>query len=44
MQLLEQAYQERDPAMPQLKTNPALDSLHSDARFQDLMRRVNFPP
>ena len=44
MQLLEQAYQERDPAMPQLKTNPALDSLHSDPRFQNLMRRVNFPP
>jgi TolB-like protein/DNA-binding winged helix-turn-helix (wHTH) protein len=41
--LLEQAYQERDPAMPQLKTNPALDSLRPDPRFQDLVRRVNFP-
>ena len=41
--LLEQAYRERDPAMPQLKTNPALDSLRPDPRFQDLVRRVNFP-
>lgn len=43
MRLLEQAYEERDAMMVQLKTNPALDSLHPDPRFQDLMRRMNFP-
>lgn len=44
MRLLQQAYEERDAMMVQLKTNPALDSLHSDPRFQDLMRGVNFAP
>ena len=43
MHLLEQAYQERDPAMPQLKTNPALDSLQPDPRFQALLHHMNFP-
>jgi len=43
LRLLEQAYEERDAMMVQLKTNPALDSLHPDPRFQDLMRRMNFP-
>jgi TolB-like protein/DNA-binding winged helix-turn-helix (wHTH) protein len=43
IQLLEQAYQERDPAMPQLSTNPALDSLHADPRYQALLHRMNFP-
>lgn len=44
MRLLEQAYEERDAMMVQLKTNPALDSLHPDPRFQALLRRMNFPP
>jgi len=43
MRLLKQSYEERDAMIVQLKTNPALDSLHSDPRFQDLMRRMNFP-
>ena len=41
---LEQAYQDRSPWMAFLKVDPEMDSLRSDPRFQDLMRRLNFPP
>jgi tetratricopeptide (TPR) repeat protein len=37
---LEQAYQERNPFMSQLKMDPVFDSVRSDRRFADLMRRV----
>jgi hypothetical protein len=29
--------------MALLKIDPRFDSLHDDPRFQDLMRRMNFP-
>ncbi len=41
---LETAYQERAAWMVALKIDPRFDNLRSDARFQDLMRRMNFPP
>jgi Flp pilus assembly protein TadD len=41
---LERAYQARCPYMPLLKVEPHLDSLRSDLGFQDLVRRMNFPP
>jgi tetratricopeptide (TPR) repeat protein len=41
---VEQAYQDRSPWMPFLKVDPEMDSLHSDPRFQDLVRRLHFPP
>lgn len=41
---LETAYQERASWMIFLKTDPHLDDLRSEPRFQDLMRRMNFPP
>ncbi len=41
---LEKAYQERDPLMVYLNVEPTWDSLRSDPRFQDLLRRMNFPP
>lgn len=41
---LEKAYGERSAAMPVLKAEPFFDSLHSDPRFQELLRRMNFPP
>ena len=40
---LETAYGARDPLMVCLKTDPGVDDLRSDPRFQDLMWRMNFP-
>jgi TolB-like protein/Flp pilus assembly protein TadD len=42
--LLDTAYRERAPWMVTLKTDPSFDNLHSDPRFEDLLRRMNFPP
>jgi TolB-like protein/Tfp pilus assembly protein PilF len=41
---LEQAYQERSPQLAWLKVARMWDPLRSDPRFQDLLRRMNFPP
>ena len=40
---LEQAYEERTGVMVFLKVEPIWDPLRSDPRFQDLLRRMNFP-
>jgi len=41
--LLEIAYREHGEWMLLLKVDPRFDSLHSDPRFQDLLRRMKFP-
>ena len=41
---LETGYRGRDAWMVSLKTEPQFDDLRSDPRFQDLLRRMNFPP
>jgi TolB-like protein/DNA-binding winged helix-turn-helix (wHTH) protein/Tfp pilus assembly protein PilF len=42
---LEKAYEERDPWLGlTLRSEPGFDRLRSDPRFQDLLRRMNFPP
>jgi hypothetical protein len=38
---LEKAYQERDTIMTHLKVDPLFDSLRSQARFQELIRRMH---
>jgi adenylate cyclase len=40
---LEKAYEERDPLLVEVKTVPAFNDFRSDPRFQDLLRRMNFP-
>jgi TolB-like protein/DNA-binding winged helix-turn-helix (wHTH) protein/Tfp pilus assembly protein PilF len=37
---LEQAYMDRDDNLPSMKVEPAFDQLHSNPRFQDLLRRT----
>jgi len=40
---LEKGFQERDDLMINLRVEPVFDGLRGDARFQDLMRRVDIP-
>jgi TolB-like protein/DNA-binding winged helix-turn-helix (wHTH) protein/Tfp pilus assembly protein PilF len=41
---LEKAYEDRDYELTRLQVLPWVDLLRSDPRFQDLLRRMNFPP
>jgi len=43
LEWLERAYQDRNGWMVSLQVEPRLDPLRSDPRFQDLLRRMNFP-
>jgi len=43
MVALEKGYQRRDPFFQGIVTYPPLRPLHSDPRFQDLLRRMNLP-
>jgi len=40
---LEKAYDERSNALARFRMDPRLRSLQTDARFQNLLRRMNFP-
>ncbi|MEK6324042.1 MAG: protein kinase [Acidobacteriota bacterium] len=41
---LEEAYREHHPYLALLKVEPVFNNLHSDPRFQDLLRRVGLAP
>jgi serine/threonine protein kinase/Flp pilus assembly protein TadD len=41
--ILEEAIAERKQQLVVLKEDPTLESLHSDARWKELLRRMNFP-
>jgi TolB-like protein/DNA-binding winged helix-turn-helix (wHTH) protein len=43
MQYLEAAYREHTALVVRLQVNPAFDALHSDPRYQDLIRRIGLP-
>jgi len=40
---LEQAYEEHAPGLLDLGLDPDYDNLHTDKRFQNLLRRINIP-
>jgi TolB-like protein/DNA-binding winged helix-turn-helix (wHTH) protein/Tfp pilus assembly protein PilF len=41
---LQKAYRQHDSWLPWVNVSPHFDPLRSDPRFQDLLRRMNFPP
>ncbi len=43
LQYLERGYRERDDGMVKLRIEPAFEGLRTDARFQDLVRRIGLP-
>jgi hypothetical protein len=43
MKWLEQAYQQRETPLVHLSVGWDWDNLRDDPRFQDLLRRMNFP-
>jgi TolB-like protein len=43
LDLLEEAFSHRNRELMMIRVNPQLDTLRDDPRFQDLLRRMNFP-
>ncbi|MBA3599871.1 MAG: tetratricopeptide repeat protein, partial [Acidobacteria bacterium] len=43
LDLLEKAFEKRDPNLAGSKTDPVWDPLRTDPRFQDLLRRIGLP-
>ena len=43
LEWLEKAYEAHDSNMPSISVDPIFDNLRDEPRFQDLLRRMNFP-
>jgi TolB-like protein/Flp pilus assembly protein TadD len=43
LEWLETAYRLKDPGISGIKTDAFLEPLHNEARFQDMVRKLNFP-
>jgi TolB-like protein/DNA-binding winged helix-turn-helix (wHTH) protein/Flp pilus assembly protein TadD len=40
---LERAYEQRDPGLPEIKSNPQFKTLHHDPRYGDLLKKMHLP-
>ena len=40
---LERAYKQRDPGLPQIKTEPLFKNLHHDPRYTELLKKMRLP-
>ena len=40
---LERAYKQRDPGLPDIKSDPLLKSLHHDPRYAELLKKLRLP-
>jgi hypothetical protein len=41
---LQKAYEQHEPPLLWLQTEPALDFLHDDERYRAIIRRIGLPP
>jgi TolB-like protein/DNA-binding winged helix-turn-helix (wHTH) protein/Flp pilus assembly protein TadD len=40
---LDHAYQQRDPGLPEVKSNPLFKNLHQDPRYSELLKKMRLP-
>jgi TolB-like protein/Flp pilus assembly protein TadD len=40
---LERAYEQRDPGLPEIKSNPLFKNLHHDPRYIELLKKMHLP-
>ncbi len=40
---LEHAYKQRDPGLPEIKSDPLFKNLHQDPRYTELLKRMRLP-
>jgi TolB-like protein/DNA-binding winged helix-turn-helix (wHTH) protein len=40
---LERAYKQRDPGLPEIKSNPLFKSLRNDSRYRELLKKMHLP-
>ena len=40
---LDRAYEQRDPGVPEIKTDPLLQNLRHDQRYSELLKRMRLP-